>query len=205
MGIGAVDETRLAKAVGPDAASQMAQFFNLEMGQANPVAELQDYSDGEPGSLIKAGVGVFTIPIFINLAEITANGDVATSYIPGFNGQIVSLAFIVNKAVTTGSKRADFNIEINQTNVTGGVVQVTSAAATPKGVVIAGSAIFANNFFTDTDAISIESSSVTAHEEGNGWLMLTVQNTDTADAISSIAAKISELLAALKNAKQMAI
>lgn len=204
MGIGAVDETRLAKAVGPDAASQMAQFFNLDMGQAEPVGVLQDLSEGEPGSIINAGVGTFVIPIFLNLAEITANADVITNYTPGFNGQIVSIAFIVNKAVTTGSKRADFNVEINDTNVTGGIVSVTSAAATPKGAVISGSAISSGNFFTDTDTISIESSSVTAHAEGNGWLMLTVRNTDTTDAISSIAAKIAELLAALKNANQMA-
>lgn len=125
------------------------------------------------------GSGLVVVPFYMNLAEITANGDLLTDYVPGFNGKIESLDWVQMKAVTTAAKLASLNAEIGTVNVTGGVVALTSALCTPQGVKVLGSAITANNVFTATDAISIEASGVTAFVEGSGWLLLKLRNLDT--------------------------
>lgn len=123
---------------------------------------------------IEAPVEILSFPI--NLASITGAGDVVTNYTPGFAGEILSVDFVVTVAVTTGSKAADLNLEIGTTNVTGGVVALTSALATPVGKVIAGSAVTAANVFTATDTISVEAANVTAFSEGAGVLQVRVRN-----------------------------
>ena len=112
------------------------------------------------------------IPIPINLASITAAGDVLTNYTPGFAGRIVKVDFAVSVPVTTGSKAASLNVEIGTTNLTGGVVALTSANCTPLGAVVAGSAVTAANTFSATDTVSVEAASVTAFSEGAGYLLL---------------------------------
>ncbi len=130
-------------------------------------------------------VGVTTISIPVRLAGVTANGDYITNYVPGYAFRVLGVDFAVTEAVTTASRRADFNLEIGTTNVTGGVVSVTSAAATPQGTVIAGTAVTAANVGTATDAISVESASVTAHAEGAGVLLIRLQNLDTANEVAA--------------------
>jgi hypothetical protein len=114
------------------------------------------------------------IGIPYNLADI-ANGDILTDYTPGFAGRIKKIAFAVTKPATTAAKLATLNMEIGSTNLTGGVVALTSANCTPIGAVIAGSAITAANRFSATDTISIEASSVTAFVEGAGMVLITVE------------------------------
>lgn len=108
---------------------------------------------------------------YIELAGLT-NADVLTTWTPGFAGTINKIEFAVKVAVTTGSKAADLNMEIGTTNLTGGVVSLTSANCTPKGTVVAGTAVTAANTFTATDTLSIEASGVTAFAEGDGWLIV---------------------------------
>ena len=108
---------------------------------------------------------------FVNLAGIT-NTDVLTNFTPGFAGDIVGFEFITTAPVTTAAKTAALNLEINTTDVTGGVLTITSAAATPLGKVIAATAITANNSFDDDDTISIEATAVTAFVEGSGTLVV---------------------------------
>lgn len=148
---------------------------------------LTDNSTGTASTTLAAGVGVTTLAFFFNLAEIAGNGDVLTTYTPGYKFKILSVDFAVCKAVTTAAKRADLNIEIGTTDLTGGVVSITSAAATPAGVVIAGSAVTAANTGSSSATISVEASNVTAHAEGSGWLLVKIQNMDTADAVASLA------------------
>lgn len=116
-----------------------------------------------------------TISFPVTLANISGAGDVVTNYTPGFAGKIVKMDFVVGTPVTTGSKAVDLNAEIGSTNLTGGVVALTSAAATPLGKIIAGSAITANNSFGPTDTISIEAANVTAFAEGSGAILLTLE------------------------------
>ena len=119
----------------------------------------------------------FIVSIPIKLAKITGAGDVLTGYTPGFAGKILSAAFAVTDPVTTGAKAASLNLEINATDVTGGVIALTSANSTPLGAVVAGSAITAANAFDANDTISIEASAVTAFAEGEGVLLLTIERT----------------------------
>ena len=121
-----------------------------------------------------AGVEASILSIPIKLATITA-GDVATGITPGFAGKITKVQFLVTTAVTTAAKAATLNLEIGTTNLTGGAVALTSANCTPLGAVVAGTAVTANNEFTDTDTISVEGSSVTAFSEGEGVLLITVE------------------------------
>lgn len=137
------------------------------------------------GPTVAPTVGVTTLVFPFRLAGVAGNGELITNYVPGYAFRILSVDFAVTEVVTTGSRRADFNLEIGTTNVTGGVVSVTSAAATPVGTVIAGTAVTAANVGSATDALSIESSNVTAHAEGAGHLLVKIQNLDTANEVAS--------------------
>jgi hypothetical protein len=75
----------------------------------------------------------------------------------------------------TAAKAADLNLEINSSNVTGGVLQLTSANCTPKGSKVGAAAITGNNVFGAEDSISIEASNVTAFAEGEGVLMISIE------------------------------
>jgi hypothetical protein len=108
---------------------------------------------------------------YIPLPDI-ANGDLLTEWVPGFAGTITDLLAHVQKAATTADKAADINLEIETTNLTGGVLGLTSANCTPKGAQVAATAITANNAFSATQKISVEASGVTAFVEGAIWLMI---------------------------------
>jgi hypothetical protein len=129
--------------------------------------------------------GRTTLTFFVDLTNIAAAGNVITGYLPGYAFQIEGVDFIVAKPVTTPSKRVDFNIKIGAVDVTGGVVSVTSAAATPMGSVIAGTPVAGANSGAVTDTMSIVASSVTPHTEGNGWLVVKIRNFDTYNSIFS--------------------
>lgn len=121
-----------------------------------------------PSSTVRAGV----IALPITLANV-ANGDVLTTWTPGFAGKIIRVSFAVTTAVTTPAKAATLNLEIGTTDLTGGTVALTSANCTPLGAVIANAANpSAGNTFTATDTISVEASSVTAFAEGAGVLLI---------------------------------
>ena len=138
--------------------------------------------------------GKFFVSFYISLVEITAAGDVLTTYTPGFPGKILSLDFHVHDPVTTAAKLVSLNAEIGTTNLTGGVVALTSANCTPTGAEVNGSAVTDNNVFSKTDTISIEAASVTAFAEGSGWLIIGLQNTDTL----AIGTQLTSLLAKLE-------
>jgi hypothetical protein len=119
----------------------------------------------------------YVLPFFLNLADIAA-GDLLTNYTPGHRFAIVGVDFRVCKPATTAAKLATLNLEIGTTDLTGGTVALTSANCTPAGAAVAGAAVTAANTGTSTDTISIEASSVTAFVEGNGWLLVKIQNLD---------------------------
>lgn len=116
------------------------------------------------------GAGSWTFPV--NAMTALANGDWITNFIPGFAGRIVALGWLQGTAVTTASKAATINAEIGTTDLTGGVVSLTSAACTPRGKFIAGTAVTGGNVFTETDTISIEISGVTSFAEGDGLIVV---------------------------------
>lgn len=114
-----------------------------------------------------------TMSFHVNLATITTAGDVVTTITPGFRGRLKKWYFVTGTPVTTAAKAATLNLEVGTTNVTGGTIALTSAAATPLGATIAqGSAFTAGTAFDDTDTISIEAASVTAFAEGDGMIVI---------------------------------
>ena len=115
----------------------------------------------------------------VNLAAV-ANGDVVTEYKPGIAGTIEYFSFVTSQPVTTAAKTAAFNLEIGTTNVTGGVLTVTSAAATPLGKVIEATAITGANTLAVDSKLSIEAASVTAFAEGQGTLRIRVRKSNSA-------------------------
>lgn len=120
-------------------------------------------------------VMLLTIPLPL-LADITA-ADVVTEVRPGVYGTIEDVQFVQMKAVTTASKLATLNLEIDTTDVTGGVIALTSATCTPMGKVIAGTAITGNNTLTPESKLSVEASAVTAFSEGSGYLLVRIRRT----------------------------
>lgn len=122
--------------------------------------------------------------ITLNLADI-ANGDVLTGYVPGFNGKILATHAFAAKAATTAAKAASLNWEIGTTDTTGGVLALTSANMTPQGAKVDASAITAANVFTNTDALSLEASGVTAFVEGVVHVVTLLENTDLLNALQA--------------------
>lgn len=108
---------------------------------------------------------------FIDMTLI-ADGDLVTTFTPGFAGAIEKTFWVQENPVTTASKASTLNFEIGTTNLTGGVISLTSAACTPLGAVVAGTAVTANNTFGRTDTISVEASSTTTFIEGSGTIFI---------------------------------
>jgi len=131
---------------------------------------------------VSSGYGIITfdadkpeeeqiVSIPITLSNV-ADGDVLTTFTPGFHGRIKSLDFAVGVPVTTAAKLSTLNAEIGTTNVTGGTVALTSALCTPRGKIVAGTAITGDAAFKNSDTISIEASGTTAFIEGDGYLLI---------------------------------
>lgn len=121
--------------------------------------------DLQDGNLIE----ILSFPV--TLASVSA-ADVVTNYPLGFDGTIESFAYLAGAPATTAAKLASFNLEINATDVTGGVIALTTALATPLGKITQSTPITALNAFTAADTLSIEASAVTAFVEGNGVLLV---------------------------------
>ena len=156
---------KLVPATGNDAQVAVA----TESGSVGEIHSVYLISRASAGAIQKS---VLSIPY--RLSKI-ANGDLVTEIIPGFPGRIIKWWFTITDPATTAAKAADLNLEINTTNVTGGVLQLTSANCTPKGSKVAAAAISANNVFGAEDSISIEASNVTAFAEGEGVLMIAIE------------------------------
>jgi hypothetical protein len=168
--------------------AEYASVNNINSGTA-----LTDSTGGTAGNTLAAGVGEYVLAIHVTLAQITGAGDVLTAHPLGHKFKINSMDAVVDKVVTTGSKLASLNLEIGTTDLTGGVVALTSANCTPLGARVAGSAVTAANTGSATDTISVEAASVTAFAEGEVILLISITNMDTSDAIASIAAKLAPL------------
>lgn len=107
---------------------------------------------------------VFPIPDMTKLAD----ADIVTEVTPGFAGTIEKVFWVQENPVTTASKACTLTTEIGTTNLTGGVISLTSAECTPLGKVVAGTAVAGNNTFGATDTFSIKGSGTTAFIEGSG-------------------------------------
>lgn len=160
---------------------------------ANPTATaLTDSTTGAVGATLAAGAGVYTLAFYIDAATI-ADGDLLTTYVPGHKFKILKFDARCAKAVTTGAKASTLNLEIETTNVTGGAVALSGTYAL--GAAQAGTAITAANTGTSAQSFSIEASSTTTFVEGAFWLLVSIQNMDTADALAALADGVNKLIA----------
>jgi len=155
---------KLVTASGGDAVIGVA----LESGAADEIHTVLLVTRTSTGTNTKS---VLSIPI--KLANV-ADGDVVTEYVPGFAGAITKVAFVVTDPVTTAGKATTLNLEIGTTDVTGGVVSLTSENCTPLGAVVDGTAITGDNAFGASDSISVKASSTTVFIEGEGVLLITI-------------------------------
>jgi len=157
-------------------------------------AAFTDNTTGATTATLAAGVGVSTISLPIELAEVI-DGDVLTTYTPGYKFKILAVDFAVAVDVTTGAKASTLNVEIGTTNLTGGAVALTSANCGTVGAVVAGTAVTAANTGSASDTISVEGSATTTFIEGSGCLLITMQNMDTADAFAGLVTQVNLLRA----------
>lgn len=160
---------------------------------ANPTAAaLTDSTTGSAGATLAAGAGCSTLVFYVDAADL-ANGDVLTTYVPGYKFKILKFDARCAKPVTTGAKAATLNMEIQTTDLTGGVIALSGTYA--QGAAQAGSAVTAANTGSATDSFSIEASAVTTFVEGAFWLVVQIQNMDTADAFASLSAEHTKIVA----------
>ncbi len=153
---------RLVPATGSDAVVAVA----AESGSDGEIRSVYVVSRATSGAIQKS---ILSIPV--KLSKI-ATGDLLTAFTPGFPGRIVKASLVVTDPVTTADKSASINLEINSTDVSGGVLALTSANCATLGAVVNATAITGNNVFDADDTISIEASGVTAFAEGEGVLLI---------------------------------
>ena len=192
-------ETKDSYTIGRDENDKIAFHGSTAVVQRSGAAQtaLTDSTTGTATTTLQPGVGMQTISIPVNLASITTNADVVTALTLGYKFKILSSTFVVTTPVTTGSKLTTLSLKINSTAVTGGAAALTSANCTPLGAKVAASSITAANTGSASATLSVVSSSTTAFTEGNGVLILQVQNMDTADAVAGMVVLENELRAAL--------
>lgn len=163
-------------------------------------AALTNSTTGTAGTTLAAGVGVSTVTIpLTSLATglSTSAIDLLTNYTPGYRFKVLGFAFVTTVAGTGTSASQVFNLEIGTTNLTGGVLTLTLASQATIGTVTSATAITAANVGTSTDTISIEmAAGGTVFTAGAGYFVLTIQNMDTADAVSSLATLANALRSA---------
>lgn len=136
--------------------------------------------DLAPGAPVLGTVydrSILAIPV--KLSKV-ADGDILSGYVPGFAGSIAKLSAVVTDPVTTADKGTTINLEIGTTDLTGGVLTLTSANLATLGAVVNATAITANNAFTDSGAISIEAASTTAFVEGEIVLLIVLKHATAA-------------------------
>lgn len=182
----------------------MRKYLGGAFSQAADIAALTDNSTGTPGATIAAGVGVQQFFFTHTFIGGTSGIDVLTTFTPGFKFKILSVVAATSVLLVGGGGSRVFNLEIDTTDVTGGVVTVPIANAAV-GVVTAGTAITALNTGSAAQTISIElQAGGTAFTAGMVTFCLTVQNMDTADAIASLITKANLIRTNLRAAQQMA-
>lgn len=160
---------------------------------------LTDSGTGTPGDTIAAGIGVYDLVLPMTFKSGTSAEDYATGIVLGHKFKLLSWEFITDVVGVGASASRVFNMEIGTTDVgtTPSTLTLTEAATATKGARVAGTAIAGANTGTAAAALSVEvASGGTQFTAGSGYLVIKVQNMDTADAVASLAAKVNALLGA---------
>lgn len=95
-----------------------------------------------------------------------ADGDLLTTWTPGYAGRIMKM-YYVGVSSATAAAGGTINLEIGTTDLTGGVLTLASSHIV-NALVTTATAITAGNAFTATDTISVELASGTTLATGSG-------------------------------------
>lgn len=135
---------------------------------------------GTSGALIsmlveKKPLAFVSLAFAIGLPSIPA-GDVVTSFpLPGA-GRIIGFRYVPGVVTSTAGDGMNLNLEIGTTNLTGGVLGLTSANTNTMGVVTSATAITGNNTYAPGALLSIEGATgAGAFAEGSGTLFVDVE------------------------------
>jgi hypothetical protein len=96
----------LGEAVSGGVGVPFSIVFTSVPASGNVLASLVDLASG---LAVGAGHGLQVLPFFFNQAEIAANGDLLTNYVPGFNFRLEKFDWRQLKPVTTAAKLATLN------------------------------------------------------------------------------------------------
>ena len=116
----------------------------------------------------------YVMPVVINLNAAT--GDILTSLALGHKGTIEAVDGYVKVAGAGAGADVSINLEIGAVDLTGGVVNATIGNAATLGAKVAGTTVTANNQFSASDVISIETAVATAFTAGELILMIRISN-----------------------------
>jgi hypothetical protein len=154
--------------------------FTLTQTTSSYIGQVEKYVTTNTATVTFEGVpqntpskklyGTITFPI---TNATIANGDIVTTWTPGFAGTIEKWCYVTNVPASTANKLSTLNLEIGTVNVTGGALALTTAGIDALGKIVAGAAITAANVFTATDTISVEAATTTTFVEGSGSLIVT--------------------------------
>jgi hypothetical protein len=117
-----------------------------------------------------------TLGFNVTLTALPGAGDLITSYpLPGA-GRIVGFRYFPQVVTSTAGDGMNLNLEIGTTNLTGGVLGLTSANTNTLGVVVEASAITGANTYAPGALLSIESATgAGSFAEGSGVLHVDVE------------------------------
>lgn len=104
------------------------------------------------------------------------SGNVLAVAVP-YNFTLTAVGFRIRTPATTAAKLATLTAQVNGTPVTGGVISLTSANATPTNTLVAGTTITAGNSGLAGQTVGVAVSAVTAFAEGDGQVEFQVTNT----------------------------
>jgi len=131
---------------------------------------------------VNANVGEYIVTLPVTLATLDNTAQFTLD--PGHKGRILAMDFYTHTPATTASKACTLTPSIGGTNVTGGVVALTTASCDTRNKKTAGSAITGANSFTESQTIVITGSSTTAFVEGSGSLHVRLVNDDTREQVA---------------------
>lgn len=126
-------------------------------------------------SAARGNAAKIIIPLYTKLADLV-NTNVLAVAVP-YNFILTSVGFRVRTPATTAAKLATLTAQVNGVAVTGGVISLTSANATPTNTLVAGTAITAGNTGTAAQTVGVAASAVTAFVEGDGYVEFGLTNT----------------------------
>jgi hypothetical protein len=113
----------------------------------------------DPGARIAADTRTEVIYLGTLDFSTVADGDLRTAFPAPFHGEFLEFFGMVSEALVGAGGTILVNLEIATTNVTGGVVTMSTAAGGTLGAKLAGTAITAAAVFHEGEAIDIEGAS----------------------------------------------